>query len=501
MIDWLRQRMVTVIFFAVAVIAVGFFVYGALNPKTPDWVTAEVEVGDVRELVSISGFVEAKNTARLSFPTTGRITEIFVTEGEEVEAGALLATLGQSQVAAQRRAAQANVVKAEAVRDELMNGQTLEERAVTDATVAQARAAWEQTVATELQKVQNALIALYSNNLTAYSIDPEENAPAPVISGSYTCADAGEYTLRIYRSSTDSGYSYRYEGIETGVGTVASEHPDPIGSCGLEAQFTPNGQYAATEWVIPIPNTRSNTYATYVNALALAEQQAAQNIQAAKDVLTLAENSATKETAAPRVEALLSANASVSVAQAELARIDALLTDQSISAPFAGTIVAVDKLSGEVATTEPFITLLAEDAFTLTARIPEIDITKIAVGQKTDIVFDANTKETLTGEVEYISPLAVEIDGVAYFKARIVLDEVPLWMRSGLNADIEITTKEVLNVLRIPTRFLISENNAHYVLLPEKEKVIKSGVETGFEGNDGYIEVRSLSKGAKVVAP
>jgi len=97
--------------------------------------------------------------------------------------------------------------------------------------------------------------------------------------------------------------------------------------------------------------------------------------------------------------------------------------------------------------------------------------------------------------------LAVEIDGVAYFKARIVLDEVPLWMRSGLNADIEITTKEVLNVLRIPTRFLISENNAHYVLLPEKERVIKSGVETGFEGNDGYIEVRSLSKGAKVVAP
>lgn len=483
------------------VVVIAFFWWQGSQIDVSKLVTETVTRGTVAQLVSVSGFVEADNTVNLSFPTTGRISDIFVTEGELVEAGTLLATIGQSHLAAERRAALANLAKAEAARDELINGQTSEERAVTDATVAQAKAAWEQTVATELEKIQNAQIALYSNDLIAYASDPEEDATPPTVTGSYQCDEEGSYVLDLYRSDTESGYSFTYEGLESGRATVSVDQPVLIGSCGLSVKFTAGDLYGNSDWTIQIPNTRSNTYLTKQAALTLAEQQAAQNIQAAKDVLTLAESTASRETAAPRIEALLSANASVNAAQAELARTDALLGDQSIYAPFAGMITDVDKLPGEIATTDPFITLLAEDAFTLTARIPEIDITKILPNQKTTVVFDAKTSQTLEGTIEYVSPLAIEIDGVAYFEAKVVLTDTPSWLRSGLNADIDIILEEHTDVLRLPKRFVTSENDKHFVILLEDDATQRTAVETGFVGNDGFIEVTSLSEGATVVAP
>ena len=487
----------------VAVVVAGSLFWWITNHNQNDnLTTVAVERGSVRETISVSGFVEADNTANLTFPNTGRVSGIYVQKGDFVEADTLLATIGQSRLAAERSAALANLVRAEAARDEVVNGQTTEERAVTASTLSKARSAWEQTVATELQKVQNALIALQSNDLRAYSADPEEDGSAPTVSGSYLCAEEGQYTLEVYRSGADSGYSYRYSGLESGISNVSVTQPSPIGACGLSLEFTTNERYADSTWIISIPNTRSSTYLTYQNALTLAEQQAAQNIQAAKDALTLAENTATKDTAAPRVEALLIANADVTAAQAELARIDALLGDNSIYAPFAGTITDIDKLVGEIATTEPFITLLAEDAFTLTARIPEIDITKINTDQVVEVVFDAKVSETLSGHITYVSPLAVEIDGVAYFEAQITLDEIPTWMKSGLNADIEIITASTADSLRLPKRFVESDTDQNFVyLLTKNNKVEKSTVEVGLIGNDGFVEVTSLSEGTTVVAP
>lgn len=483
------------------VIAIAFWWWVKTTDNNANIVTATVERGDIREVVAVSGFVEADNTANLSFPTTGRVSEIFIEEGDTVLAGTLLASIGQEQLAAERRAALANLTKAEAARDELQNGQTLEERAVTESTLAQANAAWEQTVATELQKIKNAQVALRSNDLVAYPTDPEEDATAPAITGSFNCSEEGQYELEIYRSDSDSGFSIKYNGLEKGILPLTFDNPASLGNCGLSLQFTEGDTYENSVWTISVPNFRSTTYLAYQNALSLAEQQASQNIQAAKDALTLAKSTATKNTAAPRVEALLAANAAVSAAQADLARIDARFGDYAIYAPFNGIITDVSKLPGEIATTEPLITLLAEDAFTLNARIPEIDITKINTGQHTTVVFDANTSEPLEGTVAYVSPLAVEIDGVAYFEAKVELEHIPSWIKSGLNADINIVVAEHTDVLRLPRRFIVKEDAQQFVLIQKRNTPEKTPVTTGAEGNNGYIEVTNLTEGTTVVAP
>lgn len=470
--------------------------------NTQDWVTTTVERGDVQNIVSISGFVEAKNTANLSFPVVGIVTDVFVEEGDQVGKGDLLATLGAKKLVAQRADAVAVLEKARAARDELVTGPTTEARSVTQTTVLSAQTSLEQINAIEAEKVSSARTALLSNGLEARTDDAAEEATPPVVSGSYACEDEGFYTITMYRSSTHSGYSYVLSGLESGSGEAGTEQAAPLGTCGLFIQFNETDRYSNSIWTVEIPNTKSSSYVTYKNAYDLAVQQEQQNVQAAQNALTLATDNAEYANADPSSALLRQAEAAIYSAQAKVAQMDAQIAELSIAAPFNGIVTTVDILPGETAGTAPVITILAEDAFELKARVPEIDITKINTRQHTAVVFDAQSSETLSGTIAFVSPLATEIDGVAYFETTITLDQTPPWIRSGLNADVDIIVEQSTDVLRIPARFLIrNPDNTHTVLIPHGNTTSELAVEVVGIGNGGHAAITGLNEGDIIVAP
>jgi multidrug efflux pump subunit AcrA (membrane-fusion protein) len=150
----------------------------------------------------------------------------------------------------------------------------------------------------------------------------------------------------------------------------------------------------------------------------------------------------------------------------------------------------------------PIIKLVADGRYVLKARIPEIDITDIAVGQDASIVFDARDKETFTAKVNYISPAATLISGVTYYETELTLDNPPTWLRDGLNADIEIEVKKVTATTRIPKRFIVTEDGQNYVLkLNSQNKVATSTLSVDLMGNDGFAAVSGINVGEVIVAP
>ncbi len=485
---------------AIALIAIVTLIIGRLNAE-PTWTMTTVSRGSVTETVAVSGFVEAVDAADLSFPSTGLVTDVFVKAGDVVTAGQLLATLGSRQLVAERAAAAATLDEALAGRTELQAGPTEAERAVTSATVAAAEAALHETKQTESEKVANARAALLSNDLEATATDADEEATPPTISGSYACSAEGTYRLNIYRSAADSGYSYNIKGLESATGKVSTDQPTSLGTCGLFVQFLANMPYGDSEWVVTVPNTRSSTYTAHKNAFDIAMRQQVQNVRAAEDALAIAKNEATAANAAPRVESLIKANAMVQSAQAHIAAIDAKIVDASIAAPFAGTITNVDIVAGETANLEPVITMLGQTAFTLTARIPEIDVTKIVVGQHATVRFDASSEEVYTGTINFVSPLPTTIDGVAYFDASLTLDTIPTWIRAGLNADIDITLRTEADTIRIPERYLVHTPEGTTVLMPQGRTTAATPVTIKFIGNDGFAAVTGLTEGDTIVAP
>jgi HlyD family secretion protein len=147
------------------------------------------------------------------------------------------------------------------------------------------------------------------------------------------------------------------------------------------------------------------------------------------------------------------------------------------------------------------ITLLATDAFEVIARVPEIDITKMAVGQEARVLFDAEQSTYRTGTVSYLAPLPILIDGVSYFEVKIQLSEVPTWLRGGLNADIDIVTGQSKLSAKVPSRYVVTTPEGSSVRTLVGNKVSTTTVTVTYTGNDGYVAIEGLTRGATVVAP
>lgn len=500
MFSWFRRHLILVgISLAIVVGGVIWFVSDA--QRQPDWLTATVERGTVSEVVSVSGTIEALTVANLSFPSPGVVTDVFVSRGDQVETGQLLATRGSAQLVAERAATVASLTDALAARQSLEAGPTGEERAVTTATVASARTALEETRETEALKVANARANLLSTGLSAQTSDGQEDATPPSVSGTYTCSEEGSYEITVYRSNADSGFSFTFSGLESGTAAVTTEQPSALGSCGLFLQFSAGDRYSNTSWTIAVPNERSASYITLKNAYELALRQQAANIASAETARDLAENQAVAANAGPRVEAMVRANATIQAAQARIAAIDASIADTSITAPFAGTITNVDIVTGETATQAPVITLLGDQDFRVTARVPEIDITKIATEQSVVVRFDARSDESYSGQITFISPLPTIRSGVAYFDADVQLESIPAWIRSGLNADIDITLRSLNDTLLVPTHFLTTSETGATVQVLDGAQARTTPVEVLFKGNDGFSAITGLNEGVTIVTP
>jgi RND family efflux transporter MFP subunit len=500
MIKLLYSRSFYIALSSLLILSVIVMAFRVSNSGGTPLVTTTVETGVVQELVSVSGVAEADQTAELAFPVTGIVETVHVARGDSVSRGDRIISLSSGALLADRQDALASLSTARANREELLAGPTDEAREVTAENVATAEETLATIIETENQKVANAYRTLLSSGLAAYSTDDEEEAVPPTISGTYGCEQEGTYQLDVFASDTSSGFSYRLSGLETGVYSGNANQPGDLGECGLQIQFEANQNYHRSQWVIEIPNVRSPLYVPNRNAHALAITQRDTAIRNAEQALNVATADSSNQNAPARSEALTRANASLLQAQARLTRIDATISDRILIAPFDGVITELDVLPGETVTTNPVVTLLASEAFEVTARIPEIDIGQLSVGQPVIMVFDAKDDEEIRGTIDFISLRATEIDGVAYYEATIELDEVPTWMRSGLNADIDIVVNE-LSGLRIPKRFVTETERGYEALVQTGNSTATTSIEVLLDGNDGFVSITGLSEGDVVVAP
>ena len=99
------------------------------------------------------------------------------------------------------------------------------------------------------------------------------------------------------------------------------------------------------------------------------------------------------------------AQAAVQRAEAELEKIEVLLAETKIKAPFAGVIIRKDSEIGKVtAPGEPLLTIEDQGSLKFRTRISEQDISDIELGQEITVIIDALDDLSLTGTVSKIIP-------------------------------------------------------------------------------------------------
>ena len=139
------------------------------------------------------------------------------------------------------------------------------------------------------------------------------------------------------------------------------------------------------------------------------------------------------------------------------------------------------------------------DDLIFAGNIDETEVGRLSAGMPVKITIGALQDVSFDAVLEYISPKAIENNGVNQFEIKAsvkIPDEITI--RSGYSANAEIVLQEIKQVLSVPESALQFEGDSTYVFLVTENGYERRDVVTGL--SDGVnIEIKEgLSAGEKV---
>ncbi len=482
----------------------------------PAYETVRVARGNVVQQVSTTGSVTPVKEVDLGFARAGTVTRLYKDVGMTVREGELIASLDTSELDAQLAQAEASLASQQANLESLQQGTRPEEIAVDEAKVQSA-----QVTLTESQKsVVNAIQGAYTstddavrNDLDQIFANPRSSTPQvvflmsdPTLQASITAQRVSmEQTLTSWNASLVSlsissdltGYLHAAEQNLSDAKTLLD------GAALAVNALTANGtlsQTTITSWktAISAARTEVNAAITSVYGAEDAWKTAGANLAVTQSQLDLAKAGSTQS----QIDAQ---QALVDQAKANAQSIQVQINNMSIRAPFDGVVTKQDAKIGEVvAVNQQLIGVISNGQFEIDADIPEVDIAKVAVGDHADITLDAYGPDAVfKAHVVSVDPGETIVEGVPTYKTTLDFDQADQRIRSGMTANITISTAEHDGVLILPQRVLIQQGQNQYVQVPgQNGNPRQTQIQIGLRGSDGNVEIVSgLSEGDTVVVP
>jgi multidrug efflux pump subunit AcrA (membrane-fusion protein) len=140
-------------------------------------------------------------------------------------------------------------------------------------------------------------------------------------------------------------------------------------------------------------------------------------------------------------EATGSKLAQLKQARDNLAAAQDKLEKSRLVAPFPGTVAVVQIVAGEYATPGLALVVLSDTTRLQveTTDLSERDVPKVEIGQAVNVFVQA-LNENVAGHVSIISPIANTLGGDVVYKTTIDLDTLPPGLRSGMSVDVQFQT-------------------------------------------------------------
>ncbi|MEK7579040.1 MAG: efflux RND transporter periplasmic adaptor subunit [Patescibacteria group bacterium] len=432
-----------------------------------------VERRDVIETVRVSGTVEAEIVSDVGFEASGVIRNVYVKVNDTVRRGTRLADLGMGTLPAQLQSAEAALaIKRAESANTSINLSAIEEKHDTF--------------------VANAESELLSDDLIAEAHSSTYTMTPPVISGRYE-GPRGTYKIRIDRGVSNEYDLYVFDMENVEPVEINKTGSTPLGERGLFISF-PDGisSYDDTTWYITTPNKKGSSYSVNVSAWedALAERERA---------LKSAEEEIRAQGAGSSI-----AEAQLLQAEAEVARIRALMAERTLVAPFDGIVTAVEIDPGETAGVgDSAMSLISTTGFGVEVDLPEVDSIRVRSGNPAEVVLDALPSEPFSATVVSVNRTETIVDGVSVYEARLAFGLEDERIISGMTADVTITANKKENVLALPARALkLSPDGSFFVNVynGDTKEITETPVTTGLRGGDGFVEIiAGLGEGVRIV--
>ncbi|MHB9143948.1 MAG: efflux RND transporter periplasmic adaptor subunit [Symbiobacteriia bacterium] len=452
--------------------------------------------------VTATGVTEGLNQVQVKAKIAGTVATLAVAEGADVKAKAVLAEHDPTEVAAQLARAESGAAQAEA----------------QAALTMRRRAADPAKYALDLGTAQRRLADAQRSFDQARDGATDSSAQAD-----RALADA------------QASFDLLQDQLNTGRVTAADVQRAQAAYDNAKMAFNQNqdsavygssmymGNFNALTQAQQSLDTLQHTLATQDKAIADQLLQAQHRIDAAKDQLSRLQNGGADrqiamaqsqlDDAAAALEQLRiqhdltqTTDADVAAAQAAARAAETAYQQaqadyqQDILSPVDGKVLAVYIKEGDmVAPGTPLFTIGATQDLVIKAKVDEVDIGKVAVGQTAAVTSSAFVGKTFTGIVTRIAPLAVREGNIAVFVAEVTVHNADDLLKPGMNVDVAITSQQKDAVLAVPLEALLDRGNEKVVFVLEGDLARRRTVTTGVTTQTQVEIISGLKAGDQVV--
>jgi RND family efflux transporter MFP subunit len=467
--------------------------------------TATVARGTIADVVRMAGQVVAVNSRQLTMGTTGgRVSEVLVHPGQEVQQGQALVRLDTLELERKLREAEADLEVAEAVlaeaerqAGEIELAKAEADLAYAEYELAAAKLEWalaEQAGLLLLEEaVTDAEVALQvaGDQLRMKEIGANRST---IRSLEY---DQGFYQRTLRDLPTDDGsrgeIEKRLGETERDLGRARATREDALSAGREEVEKKEEALATARTRLARAQSGEEDP----TNAARLAHKQA-------QAIFEKAGKRVEELRAGGESEALRAVKAAHEAALAEVESAKADLAAATLQAPFDGIVLALYVQADDRVQPSDNVMYLADlEELRVQAEVTEMDVPHLAVGQYVRITFDAYPGQLFSGEVLSLPLRGRGQGGLSFYQVETSLARDGTDIRLGMLANVRVVIGERYNVLTVPVAALVYRTPDEILVKVRGAdgKTHEQRVEIGL--NDGILaEVLSgLSEGQIVLVP
>jgi multidrug efflux pump subunit AcrA (membrane-fusion protein) len=499
-----------------AIVAAILVVGPASGSQTATTRTAKAAQGIVQSTVSGSGNLQSASQLNLGFKTSGTVTNIYVTQGEYVTEGKLLATLDPQSAEVTLEQAKATLQSAEAnlVKEEETDGESATGSGSSGTGSGATAAAASVRVGNPIETPVSAPVMATSSraatpvSATAAATIREGVGPAVTTPVTTTPVTTTSTTPNTTPTSTTPGTS-------TTPATTPSETPSsssPIKStkAGREDQDKEgSSDPSSSSRSSSKSSSSSSTLSTATREANLVSARAAvksdqltvqSDEKAVGDTKLYAPQDGTIVSLSGQVGEVVSGSGTTKTTSSSSS------SSGSGSSTVGGTSAASRSATGSSSSSSSsgsssssssaFAVLSDLSSMQLVVALSESEIGNVKVGQIATVTVEALEGRKLSAHVSEVATLSTSSSGVVSYDVTFQLDQMESKLKPGMSATAEVVVKQAEGV-SVPATAISADS----VTVVRGAKDVRQRVVTGLAGNTSTIVLSGLKAGETVVLP
>lgn len=504
--SWVVAHKIISSVLAVMIVWGGYYEYKNIfgTSSATKYILSAVQKGTLVVSVSGSGQVSASSQLEIKPKVSGDVSSISVTQGQTVKAGQIILQLDPADAQKSVRDAEVSLRSAQLALSKLQ--QSADELSLTQAQNAldqakqskqNAQADLVQVYDSGFNTVSNAFIDLpgiisgINNILNGASINSSQNN-----------ADAYYGMIKNYNSTGDQFRDAALSAYQTARLAYDKNIQDYKNASRYDSQASIddliNQTYNTTKSISEAIKT-TKTFLDLVNdtLTGVAQSKApailtthiaslqsytvttnthlsnliniTNSIKSDKDAIINGEANITEKTQAlaklkAGTDPLDIQSQELSIKQKQNALLDArqTLSDYYIRPPFDGVVAKINVSVGDPAGPGATVATITSPQQIAQVALNEVDVSKVRVGQKATLTFDAFSDLTITGKVVQVDTIGTTSQGVVTYNVKIAFDTQDDRVKGAMSTNAAIIVDTQQDVLMIPNS-AVKSNGSYYV--------------------------------------